>query len=65
MHINDATKHIAQIVGISFCANKYGFDDEVVRLAAIVGFRRDDICRSSNLVAQSISEYLEDLVRNP
>ncbi len=42
-----------------------GEDPEVIRIAADLGFSRDDVATRPSVVAAAITEYLDELVHNP
>lgn len=42
-----------------------GEDPAVMDIAADLGFSRDDVGRRPAIVAAAITEYLDDLARNP
>jgi hypothetical protein len=60
--LENATRIIAQRVGMSWAGP--GPDSEVMRLAADVGME-DEIISRPRAVADEITAYLDDLVRNP
>lgn len=57
-------RHIAKQVGMS-CVIVKGVDPEIVRLAETVGYSLSDIGKYPSQVAEAITAYLDDLVRNP
>lgn len=63
--LSDATKIVADKVGMSWSPNREGWDSEVVVLAATVGYTKTDIRQKPERVAREITRYLDDLVKNP
>lgn len=68
----EACKIICDIVGLNFCPSGSGpdyhgvlWDNHVVELAEIVLFNKNDILQRPKRVARAITEYLDDLVKNP
>ena len=63
--IGEATKRIAQRVGMSFCPDTSGTDPEVLRLLADVGVTRRRAQVDPDAAADRITEWLDILARDP
>lgn len=60
-----ACRKVCEDVGMNYCKGASGWDAEVVSLADHVDFDQHDILSRPERVGRAITEYLDDLVRNP